>query len=533
MFFRKKRNPFLTIGILTGVVLGLFFGNILLWIIMGGLISYLIEKKGFSHNKGKIIDVKKPFTKIGFWITIVILLFILYFFRPWFHPFIMGFYTHPSIIFAVLFALFCAFAFMKKKDKLGYGLLATAFILFMAFALNDVIVERYIVSETEYHIINELPDSSQVRIVPLAVAERYAKDSLQKSRERLGDFDFVNMNNGLVWTTPRVPDGFILYFTQKVQGLMTVNAEKSNRQTKMISKEFKIGEDIGITDNIYWKLYKETYFMDFGEIYYIIKDEDILTIVPIIKYRFRFPVMMPYFDGVYVVDSAGKISKHLPDEIEYIDYLKNNRAYPEALARLYVESYQYHLGVFNAWFFHKDQIEIADVYGQGNRQPFLMPTNDGLKWIIAAEPYGESYGVFKVFVVDAVTGKIDMLEMDEDKTLTGPVRVVDYVRKRFPTIDWGKFKIIEPRPYVINTKLYWMLSITPADFAGISSTVFVDAETNDVISFETDENVIEFVSKGTIAIEDEKEGLTTKDKEELIKEIEEKLEKLKELIEQE
>jgi len=362
MFFRKKRNPFLTVGILTGAVLGLFLGNILFWIIIGGLISYLIEKKGFSHNK-KIIDVKKPFTKIGFWITIVILILVLYFFRTWFRPFVIGLYTYPSIIFMIVFALFSAFAFMKKKDKLGYGLMAISLMFFMAFALNDVIVERYIVSDTDYYIINELPDSSQVRIVPLAVAERYAKDNLQKSRERLGDFDFVNMNNSLVWTTPRVPDGFILHFTQKVQGLMTVNAEKSSRQTKMISKEFKIGEDIGIADNIYWKLYKETYFMDVGEIYYIIEDEDILTIVPIIKYHFRFPVMIPYFDGVYVVDSAGKINKYLPDEIEYIDYLKNNRAYPEALARLYVESYQYHLGVFNAWFFHKDQIEIADVYG--------------------------------------------------------------------------------------------------------------------------------------------------------------------------
>jgi len=123
--------------------------------------------------------------------------------------------------------------------------------------------------------------------------------------------------------------------------------------------------------------------------------------------------------------------------------------------------------------------------------------------------------------------------MDEDKTLTGPVRVVDYVRKKFPTIDWGEFTIIEPRPYVINTKLYWMLSITPADFAGISNTVFVDAETNDVISFETDDGVIEFVSKGTITIEDKKEELITKDKEDLIKEIEDKLEELKELIEKE
>jgi len=183
MFFRKKSNPFLTVGILTGIFLGLFFGNILFWIILGGLVGYLTGEKGFSHNK--VIDVKKPFTKIGLVITILILIFILYFFRPWFHPFIMGLYTYPSILFTILFGLFSAFAFMKKKDKIGYGLMIIALIFFMAFSLNDIIVERYIVSETEYHIINELPDSSQVRIVPVAVASRYAKDSLQKSREKM------------------------------------------------------------------------------------------------------------------------------------------------------------------------------------------------------------------------------------------------------------------------------------------------------------------------------------------------------------
>ena len=531
MFFRKKRNPFLTIGLLTGVFLGLFLGNILFWMILGGLVGYLTGRKGFSHNK--IIDVKKPFTKIGSLIMIVVLILVLYFFRPWFHPFVMGLYTHPSVIFTILFGSFSAFAFMKKKDKIGYGLLAIAFIFFMAFSLNDVIVERYIVSETEYHIINELPDSSQVRIVPVAVARRYAKDSLQKSREKLGDFDFVNLDEGLIWTAPRVPDGAILYFTQKVKGLMTVNAEKSSRQTKMINQELKIGEDIGITDNIYWKLYKKTYFMNLGEIYYIIEGNEVLTVAPVIKYKFRFPVMIPYFDGVYVVNPEAQIEKYSPDEINDIDYLKNNRAYPEYLARLYVDSYKYHLGVLNTWFMHKDQIEISDVYGQENKQPFLMPTVDGLKWILATEPYGESYGVFKIFVVDAVTGKIDMLEMDEDKTLTGPVRVVSYVKKQFPRIDWAEARIVEPRPYVVNGRLYWMLSITPADFAGISYTVFVDSENNDVLSFETDEDVLNFVSKGIIVTEDKTTEIPTKDKEQLIKDIEEKLKELKELIEKE
>ena len=99
-------------------------------------------------------------------------------------------------------------------------------------------------------------------------------------------------------------------------------------------------------------------------------------------------------------------------------------------------------------------------------------------------------------------------------------------------IDWSRFRIIEPRPYVINKKPYWMLSITPSDFAGISHTVFVDSETNDVISFETDEQVLHFVSTGQIIKQNEieEEGPSTED---LIKDIEEKLEELKRVIAEE
>ena len=144
-------------------------------------------------------------------------------------------------------------------------------------------------------------------------------------------------------------------------------------------------------------------------------------------------------------------------------------------------------------FLHKDQIEISDVYGQANRQPFLMDTTDGLKWVVATEPWGQSYGIFKIFLVDAFSGRIDLLELDEEMTLTGPVRVVSYVRKNFPTIDWSTSQVIEPRPYTRDGVLYWMLSITPMDFAGVSYTVLVNSETNEVYGFQKDDELLAFL----------------------------------------
>lgn len=537
----------IAIGVLLGLVLGSAVGSPIFGAIIGGMVGWKIgmnlherKKKAKDNLKEKIIDIptiKKPKLNLEFYITIVILLFLIYYFRPWFHGLVMGFYTHPLLVFFIISILSGALFFKYKNVSAGSFFIFLGVISLVALFFNDVIVERYIVTGNEYNIIDTLPDSTQVRILPKAVARRYLEDSLQKSRERIGGLDIVNINNTLVWTAPRIPDGFVLFFTEPVNGLMLGDATKSDRTTKIVTSELTVGEGIGITDNIFWQLYKRFYLMNIDEIYYIVNNGNIKTVAPVITYKFRFPVMVPIFGGVFVVDPDGSSKFYNPEQIKDVEIFKDNWAYPESLARLYVNSYKYNLGILNAWFFHEDQIEIADVFGQANRQPFLMPTVDGLKWIIATEPWGESYGVFKIFLVDALTGRIDMAEMDEAKTLTGPVRVVSYVKKKFPIIDWATANVIEPRPYIIDGNLFWELSITPRDFAGISYTVFVNSLNNEVTAFQDDDNVYDFVAgKDVVIVEsvDDSPDKVISDKDTLvadkIKEIEKQLDELKKLL---
>jgi len=454
-------------------------------------------RKSFSrkHGFGKGITIIPRFS-IANAILIIAGMFLLYFFRPWFHDFVMGFYTTPIMLVVAAFMALSIMFLLQRKEKLAGVFGIITIILLAIFMFNDILVQLYVVHDIQYNKISMMPDSTiaSVRILPRAVATRFMEDSLQKSMERIGPLDFISLNNNLVWTAPRVPNGFILYLTKPVEGLMTADALSSVRQTKLINQELKVGEMIGITDSIYWQLYKREYFMNDGDIYYVLNGSDIITVIPIIRYRFKFPVMVPYYGGVYLVDKDGNFEYKSPEEISNIPYLQGNRAFPKYLARLYVDSYKYHFGLLNAWFFHKDQIEITDVYGQGDLQPFLLPTTQGLKWILATEPYGESYGVFKIFFVDAVTGKIEMMELNEDQTLTGPVRVVSYVKKTFPRIDWNSAMIVEPRPVIIKGVLFWMLSITPIDSAGISYTVFVNSENNEVNAFDKDADVFSFVN---------------------------------------
>jgi len=533
--------------IIIAVILGIFIAAlsrtpagiaVAVLIVILYLLKIKYSKKFKSkHKKTKeegVIDIKSPFSKLNriyLIISLIILALLVYLFRPWFHGLIIAFYTKPDLLLFIIFLIPSVILFKHKKHSIASIFLVLAVISFLILPFSAIIEQRYIVNENVYNKIDELPDTTDIRILPKAVAFRYLEDSLQKSRERVGGVNIVNVDTEIFWMAPRVPDGTILYLTQKVNGLITADASKTDRTTKMITKELKIGEDIGIFDNIYWNLYKKKYFIDLGDIYYIYKNDYILTVAPVISYKFKFPVMIPYYAGVFVVDEEGKIDYYTPEQVKKIEEFKNNRAYPEELARLYVDSYKYNLGILNTFFMHKDQIEISDVYGQENRQPFLMSTKDGLKWVIATEPYGESYGVFKIFLVDALTGRIDMLELNEDQTLTGPVRVVSYVKKKFPTIDWSTTSIIEPRPFVIKGKLYWMLSITPNDFAGIAYTVFVNSENNEIIPFEDDKGVYDFVKQGIIKDTTQETKAKTKEEtiQEKIKEIEKLLEEIKEL----
>ena len=76
-----------------------------------------------------------------------------------------------------------------------------------------------------------------------------------------------------------------------------------------------------------------------------------------------------------------------------------------------------------------------------------------------------------------------------------------------------------------------MLSVTPHDFAGISYTVLVDAENNQVLPFQNEEELAAFIAGGSMP--GGNQTGTAQNAEALIQEIEERLEQLKRLIDDE
>ncbi len=230
-----------------------------------------------------------------------------------------------------------------------------------------------------------------------------------------------------------------------------------------------------------------------------------------------------------VIHADGTIEDLSPEEAGKVPYLMGNRLYPKELSVYYSTAYSYRNGIVNKWFLHKEEIEIVSL---PQEEPVLhVPSLEGFKQMVVAEPYGRSYGIYKIFFFDATTGKREIIEYDQQSLLTGPIAASDYIRKEFPTFDWTAFRLAEPRPLTVGGDLYWLLSVIPNDSAGIAATVLLNTKTNRVIRTDTKEQLLSFLSSGEVPTASAAGEPSTGGIIEKIETIQRELEELKKLVE--
>ena len=483
-------------------------------------------------------------------VTALLLIIVGYFFRPWFHGSLMGIYKHPlTFIIPLIIILYVAISVKKiirQSSESGYkslqtqktmGFLVTGFV--GIFILSGILsgiesdVAHYINSK-EVTLTNRvtLPEIDKLRLLPKQVATRYGQDSLQNPQEYLGDSQIVMVDGKQERVFPRLPDGGLLYFIKKLNGFITVDVSELDKKAEIIDQEFKYSERIGVFDNIYFQLYKKKYWVDFVNQPIYLKDPQTqkwVTVVPYIKYQ-NFPIRTPYWGGFMTVESDGTITDYKPEDAQTLPLTQGNRVQPKEIARFYTESYAYKNGLINYWFIHKDQPAI-DEFNYGD-QPFHISTQEGYKQFIVTRPTGSSYGIFKIFIFDATTGKAEIIEYNQDSLLTGPVASLDYAQKQFPEIDYNNFSLDEPRPITSKGRLYWLISIVGSNSAGIAKNVVVDAQTTKVTSFQNKQEIEDFINSGKVITKPvtETKTSTSEDIQNKIKSIQDQLEQLKSSI---
>jgi len=454
-------------------------------------------------------------------IKIVVVALLIWFFRPVFHGLFMVFVVSPLKGVLIVALIAGLIMLLKKFGKISFVPVGVqnytiktsnnvspaivfgyiGVIILIMIALNFETEIRYILAakQVSYEKRTDLPTFEPIRLIPKQVAKRYADDTFQNPQEMLGDSQIAMVDGKLKRVFPRLPDGGILFFTNKLNGFVTAEVDTLDKKVGIEDQEFKYSEGIGVFDNLYYRLKLGRYNVDYStEPIYLKNDKnEWVTVVPYIGYR-GFLFTVPYWAAVVEIRSDGTMSDYTPEQTQEVSYFKNNRLYPKELVNYYTDSYAYKGGLINKWFLHKNQTEIVAL--TGSEKIFHVSTNEGFKQVVVAEPYGRSYGVYKIFIFDATTGKREIVEYDQNSQLTGPVAAADYIKREFPTYSWDAFSLAEPRPLKINNDLYWLLSIIPNDAAGIAKTVLFDAKTNKVTGFDNVDTLSTFIKTGTVTV---------------------------------
>jgi len=424
------------------------------------------------------------------------------------------------------------YTFKAKPGFRFYSLVIPALVILLTlflFAIENQLRYEKAGQEVVFEKREKLPTFSPLRLTPKSVATRYAEDTFQNPQEHLGDSQIVLINGKLERVFPRFPDGGLLYFLNKLSGFVLIETDTLERKVSIEDVTFKYANGIGIFDNLYFQLSLKKYFVEYSkEPIYLKNDKgQWITVVPYITYR-GLLLRTPEWGGVMVIDPDGTITDYSPEEAQKISYFEKNRIYPKELAEFYSEAYAYRKGLLNKWFFHEDQSEI--VHLPASEKVLHVPTTEGYKQMIVTEPYGKSYGIFKIFFFDATTGKAEIVEYDQKTQLTGPIAAADYVKREFPTYDWNSFILSEPRPILVQDSLYWLLSIIPYDAAGIAGTVLVNAETNEVLRFLTQAELNAFITSGTAPIVPSTPGFSKAQIQERVNSLQRELDQLKQLV---
>ncbi len=428
-------------------------------------------------------------------------LFFAFFYKYWFILF----------IFIVTILLMVLWGMKTARDNIeGWvnGLVWTGMVVFLvfwlvfSFALAPAITKTKIANSMKYEEINQAPETTKIRYLPLEVAEKLANSQQENSALAVGDPEPLEIDERFLWIIPKIPNGPINALRSQMDGFMII--EDSQKVTSTEQK-FRYGEYMRFGDGIFWRFDLKHFFAEYNDPYYLWSEEEgkFIGICSYITYYFDFPVMIPQWGGVMVFHDDGTIEDLSPKEAVNDPRFKDQRLFPEKMAKIDVLAWAFKNGINNAWFRHEEQVQIPDLPNSVNQMPYYLPTDQGPMWMIATEPYGENNkAIYQIFWIDAHNGQIKIQNIPEELNLTGPEIGATFVKSSLQ-LYWyekggdtasGTYMLIEPRPIIRQDELWWMYTVTTKQSIGVSMTVLLKAQDNQVLTVSSKEELNEWLA---------------------------------------
>jgi len=445
------------------------------------------------------------------------------------------FIEHPEIWqYGIISTLIVGLAVKASPDQMKGSVAMTGLVFIM---ISTLLIGPFVASiNTQTDLADDIesnaegtnttiPESSNdsVRVLPRTVADEYARSTLQTQKYGVGDSDPVYHNGDYQWGYPLEPDRVGVTFFGKQDGAVYVNMEQSSQNVTTVREErFDCGVGMLWFDSYNYKTTLDRLDVDRRQDSRFVfqgDDGNYRIAQSYVTHEWRFSLTplptvysVPQYGGTQVADTNCNIESVSANEVSEYTHLDKQSTYPYDLAMYRVNSMQLTEGVFNKWFVGENVPEVAEVPGKGNSQPFTVPTEDGLKMYVAAEPSGSGQGIYQIYIFDAQTGEIQRVEFDESRL--GPQRAADKLRTERPNVNWksgesGTTEISEPIPVTKNGTLYWHVKAVPTDSIGISFSAFVNTETGAVTTIRNDKEIYAFVSRDEVRNMDDPTDNTT------------------------
>ena len=119
-------------------------------------------------------------------------------------------------------------------------------------------------------------------------------------------------------TAFRTPDGAFRIFSKKTEGIVTLNAESTERRVKPSDAELEVAPGQLLTDNLRWRLLKKHYLIDLANpVGALDREGRPIIIVPYVSYK-GWLIRRPVLGGVFVVHPDGEIEDLSPDEARIV-----------------------------------------------------------------------------------------------------------------------------------------------------------------------------------------------------------------------
>ncbi len=371
------------------------------------------------------------------------------------------------------------------------------YVIFFQIWAGSLIGSK-LVGDLQPEQLSALPNTTAVRWLPYEVAVNFGKNKVNDSTVEPGGFEPFIDGQQIDMVAPRVPNGFYNAFAAKTKGIIIIRPDGS---ANVVGQEFRYGEGMQLRDNIRWIMRRHHYWSNTPEVYYLQQGQEVLEVVPYMDYHFSFPVMVPYWGGVTVFHPDGRMEELTPSEAVKDPRFAGQRLFPLSLAKQMGEAWDLRGGVWNQWFNHRNQTQIPDVSGGGNNpQPYLVPSQNGPQFVMAAEASGgNSHGVYKILYFNAHNGVPSEYTVPNADQLIGPNASLTYIKSSYPQLNWkssqgGNIIPLEPRPVIKDGALYWMSSVTTTDYAGIACTVLVDSRSGKPTAFNQLDDLKGFLS---------------------------------------